>query len=103
MDELKKDLALAQDEVDTVTSSLRKLQRINEDLVEQLESANSQLERLKDRYKILILMLNFYFFECLRYKNIIIIYSSETCTPDVVAETMDEKCCEDNENVTEPL
>ncbi|XP_076375295.1 coiled-coil domain-containing protein 102A isoform X1 [Megalopta genalis] len=44
VEELKKELAIAQDEVDAATNNVRKLQRVNEDLLEQLESANVQLE-----------------------------------------------------------
>jgi len=49
VEELKKELAAAQDEVDAATNSLRKLQRANEDLVEQLESANVELEHFRNR------------------------------------------------------
>lgn len=49
VEELKKELAAAQDEVDAATNNIRKLQRANEDLVEQLESANVQLEHFKNR------------------------------------------------------
>ncbi|XP_012228202.1 coiled-coil domain-containing protein 102A [Linepithema humile] len=48
VDELKKELAAAQDEVDAATNSVRKLQRANKDLMEQLESANVQLEHFKN-------------------------------------------------------
>ncbi|KYN05461.1 hypothetical protein ALC62_03747 [Cyphomyrmex costatus] len=48
VEELKKELAVAQDEVDAATNSVRKLQRANEDLVEQLESANVQLEHFRN-------------------------------------------------------
>ncbi|KAK2579896.1 hypothetical protein KPH14_007576 [Odynerus spinipes] len=48
VDELKKELSLAQDEVDAATSNVRKLQRVNEDLLEQLQSANVQLEHFKN-------------------------------------------------------
>lgn len=48
VDELKKELSLAQDEVDAATSSARKLQLVNEDLLEQLQSANVQLEHFKN-------------------------------------------------------
>ncbi|XP_012279546.1 coiled-coil domain-containing protein 102A isoform X2 [Orussus abietinus] len=65
VDELKKELSSAQDEVDAATNSVRRLQRANEDLVEQLESANIQLEHFKN--------------------------SSEVCAPDVVAEIKDDK------------
>ena len=49
VEELKKELATAQDEVDAATNSVRKLQRTNESLVEQLETANVQLEHMKNR------------------------------------------------------
>lgn len=49
VEELKKELAAAQDEVDAATNGVRKLQRTNEDLMEQLESANVQLEHFRNR------------------------------------------------------
>lgn len=49
VEELKKELAVAQDEVDAATNSVRKLQRANEDLLQQLESANVQLEHFRNR------------------------------------------------------
>lgn len=49
VEELKKELAVAQDEVDSATNSIRKLQRVNEDLLVQLESANVQLEHFRNR------------------------------------------------------
>ncbi|XP_012538699.1 coiled-coil domain-containing protein 102A isoform X2 [Monomorium pharaonis] len=48
VEELKKELAIAQDEVDAGTNTMRKLQQANEDLMEQLESANIQLEHFKN-------------------------------------------------------
>ncbi|XP_078042966.1 coiled-coil domain-containing protein 102A isoform X2 [Augochlora pura] len=48
VEELKKELATAQDEVDAATNSVRKLQRVNEDLLEQLESTNVQLEHFRN-------------------------------------------------------
>lgn len=48
VEELKKELAAAQDEVDAATNSVRKLQRANEDLVERLQSANVQLEHFRN-------------------------------------------------------
>ncbi|XP_050452506.1 coiled-coil domain-containing protein 102A [Cataglyphis hispanica] len=48
VEELKKELAAAQDEVDAATNNVRKLQRTNEDLMEQLESANVQLEHFRN-------------------------------------------------------
>lgn len=44
VEELKKELSLAQDEADVANNSIRRLQRSNEDLKEQLESVNTQLE-----------------------------------------------------------
>lgn len=49
VEELKKELAAVQDEVDAATNSVRKLQRANEDLLEQLESANVQLEHFRNK------------------------------------------------------
>lgn len=49
VEELKKELAAVQDELDTATNSVRKLQRANEDLLEQLGSANVQLEHFRNR------------------------------------------------------
>lgn len=49
VEELKKELAAAQDTVDSVTNSVRKLKQANEDLAEQLESANVQLEHFRNR------------------------------------------------------
>ncbi|OAD55492.1 hypothetical protein WN48_04745 [Eufriesea mexicana] len=48
VEELKKELAAVQDEVDVATNNVRKLQRANEDLLEQLESANVQLEHFRN-------------------------------------------------------
>ncbi|CAK9828969.1 Coiled-coil domain-containing protein 102A [Anthophora retusa] len=48
VEELKRELTAAQDEVDVATNSVRKLQRSNEDLLEQLESANVQLEHFRN-------------------------------------------------------
>lgn len=49
VEELKKELAAAQDEVDTTTNNVRKLQRTNVDLIERLESMNVQLEHFRNR------------------------------------------------------
>lgn len=49
VEELKKELAAVQDEVDAATNSVRKLQRANENLLEQLESANVQLEHFRNK------------------------------------------------------
>ncbi|XP_033222877.1 coiled-coil domain-containing protein 102A-like [Belonocnema kinseyi] len=78
VEELKKELATVQDEVDAATNSVRKLQRTNESLVEQLETANVQLEHMKNR----LISLN----------------NSESSAPDVVAEIMDDKTREDEED-----
>ncbi|XP_014207417.1 coiled-coil domain-containing protein 102A [Copidosoma floridanum] len=48
VEELKKELALSQDEVDAANNSIRRLQRANEDLTEQLESTNAQLEHFRN-------------------------------------------------------
>ncbi|KAH0535707.1 coiled-coil domain-containing protein 102A [Cotesia glomerata] len=64
VEELKRELAAAQDEVDAATNTVRKLQRNNENLIEQLESANVQIEHFKN--------------------------STESCAPDVVKEISDE-------------
>ncbi|KAK0181085.1 hypothetical protein PV327_003401 [Microctonus hyperodae] len=76
VDELKRELASAQDEVDNTTANIRRLQRVNEDIVEQLESANIQIEH---------------------FKNI-----SETCAPDIVNEILGDKSRgdDDNDNLT---
>lgn len=49
VEELKKELIAVQNEVDIATNSVRKLQRANRDLLEQLESANVQLEHFRNR------------------------------------------------------
>lgn len=49
VEELKKELAIAHDEIDAATNSVRRFQRMNEDLVEQLEAANVQLEHFRNR------------------------------------------------------
>ncbi|XP_011143581.1 coiled-coil domain-containing protein 102A isoform X1 [Harpegnathos saltator] len=66
VEELKKELAAAQDEVDAATNSIRKLQRRNENLVEQLESANVQLEHFRNS-------------------------NSESCTADAGMEQVEEE------------
>ncbi|XP_001605346.2 coiled-coil domain-containing protein 102A [Nasonia vitripennis] len=73
VEELKKELALAQDEVDAANNSIRRLQRANEDLTEQLENTSTQLEH---------------------YRNSI----SESRAPDVVAEIMDDKTRDDDDD-----
>lgn len=49
VEELKKELASAQDDMDVATNNVRKLQRTNECLVEQFEAASLQLEHFKNR------------------------------------------------------
>lgn len=49
IEELKKDLATAEDEVDSATNNIRKLQRCNDDLQEQVETLQVQLEHLQTR------------------------------------------------------
>lgn len=49
IEELKKDLAAAEDEVDSATNNIRKLQRSNDELQEQVESLQVQVEHLQSR------------------------------------------------------
>jgi len=49
VDELKKELTAAQDQVDAATNTVRRLQRVNKNLMEQLESVNVQLEHFRNR------------------------------------------------------
>ncbi|XP_023216758.1 coiled-coil domain-containing protein 102A-like isoform X3 [Centruroides sculpturatus] len=49
IEELKKDLATAEDEVDSATNNIRKLQRSNDELQEQVESLQVQVEHLQSR------------------------------------------------------
>lgn len=51
IDELKKELATAEDEADSATNSIRKLQRCNDELQEQIETLQVQLEHLQTRLK----------------------------------------------------
>lgn len=46
VEELKRDLAVAEDELDTSTNNIRKLQRSNDELQEQIESFQVQLQHL---------------------------------------------------------
>ncbi|KAF2895292.1 hypothetical protein ILUMI_10880 [Ignelater luminosus] len=46
VEELKRDLAVAEDELDTATNNIRKLQRTNDELQEQVESFQVQLQHL---------------------------------------------------------
>lgn len=72
VDELKRELSGAQDEVDAATNSVRRLQRANEDLIEQLESANVQIEHFKN--------------------------SSDNCASEVGTETTDGRGRDDDDN-----
>ncbi|XP_039286411.1 coiled-coil domain-containing protein 102A isoform X2 [Nilaparvata lugens] len=49
VEELKRELAVAEDDVDTATNNNRKLQRTNDELQEQLENLQVQLEHLHTR------------------------------------------------------
>ncbi|KAK9882920.1 hypothetical protein WA026_023767 [Henosepilachna vigintioctopunctata] len=46
VEELKKDLAVAEDELDTATNNVRKLQRTNDELQEQVDNFQVQLQHL---------------------------------------------------------
>ena len=50
IDELKREVAAAQDELDAATNNVRKLQRTNEELQEQGESLQMQINHLQTRY-----------------------------------------------------
>ncbi|KAG8195723.1 hypothetical protein JTE90_002986 [Oedothorax gibbosus] len=47
IEELKKELAVAEDEVDSATNNIRKLQRTNDELQEQVETLQVQVEHLQ--------------------------------------------------------
>ena len=49
VEELKKDLAVAEDELDTAQNAARKLQRTNDELQEQVDSFQVQLQHLHTR------------------------------------------------------
>ncbi|XP_041376164.1 coiled-coil domain-containing protein 102A-like isoform X2 [Gigantopelta aegis] len=51
VEELKKDLATAEDEVDTEGNMVRKLQRSNDELQEQVENLQVQVEHLQSRLR----------------------------------------------------
>lgn len=51
IDELKRELATAEDEVDSATNNIRKLQRCNDELQEQVETLQVQVEHLQTRLK----------------------------------------------------
>lgn len=52
VEELKKDLALAEDELDTAQNHSRKLQRANDELQEQVDNFQVQLQHLHTRLVI---------------------------------------------------
>lgn len=49
VEELKRDLAVAEDELDTATNNTRKLQRTNDELQEQVDNFQVQLQHLHTR------------------------------------------------------
>lgn len=51
VEELKKELATAEDEVDSSTNNLRKLQRTNDELQEQIDSLQVQVDHLQTRVR----------------------------------------------------
>ncbi|PNF27638.1 Coiled-coil domain-containing protein 102A [Cryptotermes secundus] len=52
VEELKRELAVAEDEVDSASNNIRKLQRTNDELQEQVESLQVQVEHLHTRVRI---------------------------------------------------
>lgn len=50
VEELKRDLAVAEDEIDSATNNIRKLQRANDELQEQVDNFQVQLQHLHTRY-----------------------------------------------------
>lgn len=51
VEELKRDLATAEDEVDTQTNSVRRLQRSNDELQEQVDNLTLQVDHLQNRLR----------------------------------------------------
>lgn len=49
VEELKRDLAVAEDELDSAMNNVRKLQRSNEELQEQVDNFQVQLQHLHTR------------------------------------------------------
>lgn len=49
VEELKRDLAVAEDEIDSATNNIRKLQRTNDELQEQVDNFQVQLQHLHTR------------------------------------------------------
>ncbi|PSN53412.1 hypothetical protein C0J52_21376 [Blattella germanica] len=52
VEELKRELAVAEDEVDSASNNIRKLQRANDELQEQVESLQVQVEHLHTRLRM---------------------------------------------------
>lgn len=52
VEELKRDLAIAEDELDSATNTVRKLQRTNDELQEQVDNFQVQLQHLHSRLVI---------------------------------------------------
>ncbi|KAJ9599912.1 hypothetical protein L9F63_009740, partial [Diploptera punctata] len=52
VEELKRELAVAEDEVDSASNNIRKLQRTNDELQEQVESLQVQVEHLHTRLRM---------------------------------------------------
>ncbi|XP_066991078.1 coiled-coil domain-containing protein 102A isoform X5 [Anabrus simplex] len=52
VEELKRELAVAEDEVDSASNNIRKLQRTNDELQEQVESLQVQVEHLHTRLRV---------------------------------------------------
>lgn len=61
VEELKRELAAAEDEIDSATNNIRKLQRSNDELQEQVESFQVQLQHLHSRLVICRFGLTFSF------------------------------------------
>lgn len=49
VEELKRELAVAEDEIDSATNNIRKLQRANDELQEQVDNFQVQLQHLHTR------------------------------------------------------
>lgn len=49
IEELKRDLAVAEDELDAATNNVRKIQRTNDELQEQVDNFQVQLQHLHSR------------------------------------------------------
>lgn len=53
VEELKRDLAVAEDELDNASNNIRKLQRTNDELQEQVDNFQVQLQHLHTRFVII--------------------------------------------------